>query len=54
MTTGLTPATLMVKDQGEALRRFTEMLGLKLRTKSVFGESQHFVIVGVWPPFPAE
>ena len=46
MITGMTHATLIVKDQDEALRWFTELLGLELRTNSDFGEGQRFVTVG--------
>ena len=47
MITGLTHATLIVKDYDEALRWYTDKLGLEPRMDNLFGEGNRFVTVGV-------
>ena len=47
MITGLTHATLIVKDYDEALRWYTEKLGLEPRMDNPFGEGLRFVTMGV-------
>ena len=47
MITGLTHATLIVRDYDEALRWYTEKLGLEIRSDSPFGEGYRWVTVGV-------
>ena len=47
MITGLTHATVVVKDYDDAIKSYTEKLGLELRMDNTFGEGFRFVTVAV-------
>ena len=46
MITGLSHVTLYVKDQDEALKWYTEVLGLQVRTDARFGDEFRWLTVG--------
>ena len=47
MITGLSHATLVVNDYDEAIKWYTEKVGLELRTDAAYGEGHRFVTVAV-------
>ena len=47
MITTMTHVTLVVEDYDDAIRWYTDMLGLELRGDDTFGEGNRFVTVGV-------